>query len=267
MIPTALVAQKAREDVTVVLGGDGGDELFYGYPKYMWTNERITQYKKPYWMRKLFSPYFRFRGGYKDMLYSTQRDYADVYRSEGIFVYDFGGAELFDRIELSKMIPDRHLIRKERRELAYSDYDIKFFMNAVNQKVDRATMRSSLELRSPIMDYRVVEYSRLIPFEYLYTSEYGLKSILKDILFDIVPCSLLDRPKKGFTPSTSDWLNGDLKCEIFEIVRKDIIKDLLPELDADKIVNMLNAYYHGKNIDARMFWAIYSYVKWHNKFM
>ena len=165
LIPSSLVAEKARQDVTVILGGDGGDELFYGYPKYEWTKARLHQYQKPYWLRKLFTPYFKHKGGEEEVMQSTQHDYADVYRSLGMFCYDMGGAEKFDRITLGKQQPDmKYLQNKQRGILAYSDYDMKTFMNAVNQKVDRATMRCSLELRSPIMDYRVAEYSRLLPY-------------------------------------------------------------------------------------------------------
>ena len=267
MIPSSLVAQKAREDVTVVLGGDGGDELFFGYSKYEYIKARMHQYQKPYWLRKLASPYFLLKKGHRDMVYATQRDYADVYRSEGIFVYDFGGAEKFDRLLLAKQLPDRDIFKKERGILAYSDYDMKFFMNAVNQKVDRATMRCSLELRNPIMDYRIAEYSRLIPFEYMYTQDLKLKSILKSILYDIVPRELLDREKQGFMPPTNDWFRGSLKRTLLDVITEKNVRDLLPDLDVERFISLRDEFMSGKNMDARRFWAVYTYINWYKKYM
>lgn len=266
MIPSSLVAQKAREDVTVVLGGDGGDELFFGYEKYEYIMARLRQYQKPYWLRKLASPYFLLTKGYKDMVYATQHEYSDVYRSEGIFVYDFGGSEKFDRIALSKVLPDKDLFLEGRGILAYTDYDMKFFLNAMNQKVDRASMRSSLELRTPLMDYRLVEYSRLLPFDYLY-GKYGLKTILKDILYDIVPRELLDRPKQGFMPPTADWFETSLKGALSDVVTKENVQSLLPELHADKFIKLRNDFIGGKRMDARRFWAVYTYINWYKTYM
>ncbi len=267
LIPSSLVAEKARQDVTVILGGDGGDELFYGYPKYEWTKARLHQYKKPYWLRKLFTPYFKHKGGEGEVMQSTQHDYADVYRSLGMFCYDMGGAEKFDRITLGRQQPDmKYLQNKQRGILAYSDYDMKTFMNAVNQKVDRATMRCSLELRSPIMDYRVVEYSRLLPYEYMINGDLGLKRILKDILYEMVPRDLLDRPKRGFVPPTKDWFRGELKEELLDIVSHDNIKQLIPELDADKFIPLRNDFVKGKEINSRMLFTIYTYIMWYKTY-
>lgn len=262
MIPSSLVAQKAKEDVTVVLGGDGGDELFFGYKKYEYILPRLEQYKKPCWLRKIASPLYLLKGGWQDMIFATQKDYADVFRSEGIFVYDFGGAEKFDRLLLAKQLPDREIFKKERGVLSYSDYDMKFFMNAVNQKVDRATMRCSLELRNPIMDYKIAEYSRLIPFEYLYTQELKLKSILKSILYDMVPRKLLERQKRGFTPPTSDWFRGPLKEKMLDVITENNVRELLPDLDVNKYISLRDEFISGKDMDARMFWSVYTYINW-----
>lgn len=267
MIPSSLVAQKAREDVTVVLGGDGGDELFYGYEKYEYIMARLRQYQKPYWLRKLASPYFLWKKGYTDMVYATQRDYADVFRSEGIFVYDFGGAEKFNRLKLARLLPDYDIFHKERGALAYSDYDMKFFMNAVNQKVDRATMRCSLELRNPIMDYRIAEYSRLIPFEYMYTPTLKLKSILKSILFDMVPKKMFNREKQGFMPPTNDWFRGSLKSKLLDVITERNVRELLPELDVERFISLRDEFMSGREMDARRFWAVYTYINWYKKYM
>lgn len=266
LIPTSLVAQKAREDVTVILGGDGGDELFYGYPKYEWTKSRLEQYKKPYWLRKLMTPYFRHRGGEMEVFQSTQRDYADVYQTLGFFCYNLEGAERFDRIALSKKMEYGKLLQnKDRGVLAYTDYDMRNFMNAVNMKVDRATMRCSMELRSPLQDYRVAEYSRLLPYEYQY-GKYGLKTILKDILYELVPPELLDRPKRGFVPPTADWFKGELKDDMMETVSLERIKSLIPELDADRVVTLRDRFLSRDLRNSRLLFTVYSYIKWHQRY-
>ena len=267
LIPSSLVAEKARQDVTVILGGDGGDELFYGYPKYEWTKARLHQYQKPYWIRKMFTPYFRHKGGSEEVMQSTQHDYADVYRSIGMFCYNMGGAEKFDRIILGRQQPDmKYLQNKERGILAYSDYDMKTFMNAVNQKVDRATMRCSLELRSPIMDYRVAEYSRLLPYEYMNNKELGLKRILKDILYEMVPRDLLDRPKRGFVPPTKDWFRGEIKEGLLDTVSYEKIGKLIPELNAAKFIQLRDSFLAGNSINSRILFTVYTYIKWFEKY-
>ena len=154
---------------------------------------------------------------------------------------------------------------KKRGILACSDYDIKTFMNAVNQKVDRATMRCSLELRSPIMDYRVAEYSRLLPYEYQ-NGRYGLKSILKDILYEMVPKEMLDRSKRGFIPPTMDWFRGVLKEEIMDVISDDNVRLLLPELDSKALVVLRDGFMNEKVENSRLFFTIYTYIKWFQKY-
>lgn len=272
LIPTSIVAQKAREDVTVILGGDGGDELFYGYPKYEWTKSRIEQYKKPYWLRKLFTSYFYYKGGKGEVFQSTQRDYADVYRSLGMFCYSLDGCERFNRIEVGRIQHDSEYICQSAildsaqklggsGIMAYTDYDIKTFMNAVNQKVDRATMRCSMELRSPIMDYRVAEYSRLLPYDYQY-GKYGLKTILKDILYDMVPRELLDRPKRGFVPPTADWLKNEMKDVFLSTVTSNKLNKYLPEVNEKEVESLRDNYLMGNVNNSRSLWIIYNYLNW-----
>ena len=267
LIPSSLVAEKARQDVTVILGGDGGDELFYGYPKYEWAKGWLGQYRHPYWLRKLAAPLFYLKGGRENVHQATQRTYADVYRSLGMFCYNMSGAERFDRIALGRLQPDGEwLENQDRGVLAYSDYDMKTFMNAVNQKVDRATMRISLELRSPIMDYRVAEYSRLLPYEYMTGGGLGLKRILKDILYEQVPRELLDRPKRGFIPPMKDWFRGELREELIDTVSRENVSTLLPELDADRIIAMRDSFLSGVEENSQIFFTIYTWVRWHNHY-
>ena len=93
------------------------------------------------------------------------------------------------------------------------------------------------------MDYRVAEYSRLLPYAYMINGDLGLKRILKDILYEMVPRDLLDT------------------------VSHDNLTNLLPELDADKFIALRDAFVNVKDISSRMFFTAYTYIKWFNKYM
>ena len=268
LIPTSIVAQKAREDVTVILGGDGGDELFYGYPKYDWVRVRIEQYNKPYWLRKLASPYYYCKGGLQELIESTQCNYSNVYRSLGMFCYSMEGTEKFNRIKLAKQLPYNSVFEnRDRGVLVYSDYDIKTFMNGVNMKVDRATMRCSLELRSPIQDYRLAEYSRLLPYDYLYDKRLGFKRILKDILCEFVPSEITQRPKMGFMPPTADWFRDVYKEEFLDTISYTYIRDMLPEINTKKCIKYRDLFLDKKMNNSRMFFSLFTYIRWYQKYV
>lgn len=172
LIPTSLLAQETRRDVTVAIGGDGGDELFYGYSTYKRNMKTDVVYTYSYPLRKalclLLSPF--------DVRRLDQIRFKNV-KEAVVCLGNYGKfrkARSFDYYELGYQLPDYGYLNDERGWLQYSDFDMKQYMNScINTKTDRASMRSSLELRSPLMDYRLAEYSRLLPIEYLYDKSTG----------------------------------------------------------------------------------------------
>lgn len=269
LIPTCLLSEKTKEHVTVALGGDGADELFLGYYAYYADIEKKMQLLRriPECLRttifKMLSchPY-----GYH-FSYIKYSQGEKTFIGEGRYGH-FYGAEQFDRDILAQKLPDNVYFNEERGILSYSDNDIKHYLNScINTKADRASMRSSLELRSPMMDYRLAEYSRLIPFDYLYSKEYGEKRILKDILYEMVPHYLFNRPKKGFAPPINQWFSNDLRTVLIDFITESNLKKILPDLNTKKIIELRNAFLKGKRISTFPFLKIYLYFLWYNLFV
>ena len=263
LIPTSLLAQVSRRDIAVALGGDGGDEIFFGYPHYRRIQSQLAFYDKvPDGIRILA---YKCLKNYAPQHLTDRLKYssvADYYISHGVYC-NFYGAERYNALEVAHNIPNTEFLSSDRGVLCYSDYDMKMYMNScINTKTDRATMRSSLELRSPIMDYRLAEYSRLLPVEYLHNKNLGFKRILKDILYDMVPRELLERPKKGFAAPVGSWLKGDIKDEFVELTTKTNLETCLPELDTNKSLELIERFIKGENLNECTFWSIYNYIKW-----
>jgi asparagine synthase (glutamine-hydrolysing) len=221
IVPTYLLAKFARENLIVALGGDGGDEVFGGYDRYLATP--VMQKLNPFLSlartglnvsgrqsfgnrRKInrvgsqLSSKPSLAARYSSILSLTQPNELftllskDFYSSsaEKAFIDQFasGSTTSFDRMirsDLNAYLPGDLLV-----------------------KVDIATMANSLELRSPMLDVNVVEWGISLPRKYKIK---GLetKHILKDVARSLVPVNLIDRPKMGFGIPRAEWLRTDMR--------------------------------------------------------
>ena len=94
----------------------------------------------------------------------------------------------------------------------------------------------------------------------------GLKRILKDILYEMVPRELLDRPKRGFVPPTKDWFRNEIKTDLVDTVSYEKIVRLIPELDVAKFIQLRDSFLAGNSINSRMLFTVYTYIKWFEKY-
>ncbi len=234
-IPTYLLAQMSRSNVTVSLSGDGGDELFGGYSRYrlaerIWRNiERI-----PLPARKVIasamlsiSPakwdlFFkllrtilgkRFSGLTGDRLHKgatimASRGGRDLY---GSLISHWNSADLLYGVTEPASVltsPWPELLSLSEQMMAIDA--VSYLPGDILTKVDRAAMSVSLETRVPLLDHRIVEFAMQLPMKYKVRNGQG-KWLLRQMLYRYVPRELIDRPKMGFGVPIDHWLRGPLK--------------------------------------------------------
>ena len=221
IVPTYLLAKFARESLIVALGGDGGDEVFGGYDRYLATPvmQRLNPFlglarvglnlagkKSIGGSRKInrvasqLSPKASLAARYSSILSLTQPQELITILNSNIYT---NGAETA-RIN---QFEARNLSSFDRMIL--SDFSA-YLPGDLLAKVDIATMANSLELRSPLLDVSVVEWGISLPRKYKIK---GLetKHILKDVARSLVPAELIDRPKMGFGIPRAEWLRTGMK--------------------------------------------------------
>lgn len=215
-VPTLLVSEMAKRQVSVALGGDGGDELFLGYGMYQWA-ERL---QKPLW--KSMRP--ALRGGFgliKNARYQKAQQMLDYPDARNPFSHIFSQEQFFfSKRELRLLLkeaedPQQYLHPDIERELSPMEKQAFFDLGAylpddLLTKVDRASMQHSLEARVPLLDHRIVEFALNLNPKLKYRKGES-KYLLKQILYEFVPEKLFDRPKWGFSIPLGEWLQGDLR--------------------------------------------------------
>jgi len=238
-IPTFLVCQLARREVTVSLSGDGGDELFAGYSRYLW-GESIWR-----WSRRLPRPLRRSGSrmvrvlspdGWK-ALYSTvaaavprrwrQEHPGDKLYKLGDLMGESDEEGLYQRLVSAWKVPEEVVAEKLgamsplfgqtlpeglatfTERMMYRDL-VTYLPDDILVKVDRASMGVGLEARCPLLDHRVVEWVWKLPLDFK-TRNGTSKWLLRQVLDRYVPASLVDRPKMGFGVPIDSWLRGPLR--------------------------------------------------------
>ena len=133
-------------------------------------------------------------------------------------------------------------------------------------KTDRASMKYSLEVRCPLLDYRIIEESFKIPHAFKY-HHFDKKYILKQITYDYVPQKLLDRPKKGFGVPLGKWLRTVLKDEIAHYADTAILhrQDIFDAKAVQELIE--HQRYSDKTMYSSMLWSFYVFQKWYQMYI
>lgn len=217
-IPTMLVSQMARKEVSMSLSGDGGDELFYGYGAYNWaqrlSDKKINALRKPMalGLSVLGSKYKRIA----EMLTYNDHDTlpSHIFSQEQYFFSRSQLKELLTQEYYNSFHLDEYPIIQNRSLSAIENqalFDFQYYLrDDLLTKIDRASMKYSLEARVPLLDHNVVEFAaRLSPG--LKMKNGVQKYLLKQVLYEYVPAELFDRPKWGFSIPLKRWLKHDLR--------------------------------------------------------
>jgi len=274
-ICTMLVSELAKKDVTVILSGDGGDELFGGYTIY----ERIAMAQKKKMQGKILHyllriPFIRRKYNYTKipLIYRIASESFDLriktQTGSGQYFSVFNKI-LIDKDHIGYLDPIED--RYQEKDWVYTrmllDMDT-YLPGDILCKVDRASMKYSLEARCPFLDKNVIEFSLGLPLEYKIRNG-ELKKILKDITHQYIPKELMDRPKQGFGVPIERWLRTELREQLLSYTDFTFLKnqDIFEPEQLRKQVSFFVENGSTRGNYAAFVWAYFIFQQWYEKYM
>ncbi len=280
-IPTMLVSALAREHVTVALSGDGGDEFYCGYSIY--ENVKQAQLLDPAGALVHAAGQLPVGGGHRleEKLPFRVRVVAANRDKETKTQFGAGSYVKFahqmvlqgekETVPVNYPIESRYPTGDWQVRRMLLDMDT-YLPGDILCKVDRASMKYSLETRCPILDTEVMEYSFRIPHAFKYRKG-DKKAILKDIAYDYIPREMLERPKKGFGVPLDQWLRGPLRQQLTDYANYDFLKRQ-GIFDADFVSKFIGDYLKkgdggpasGANF-SKLSWSFFAFQQWYNYYL
>ncbi|MBE5822939.1 MAG: asparagine synthase (glutamine-hydrolyzing) [Butyrivibrio sp.] len=298
-IPSMLVSKLAKKDVTVALSGDGGDEFFCGYNIYdnVWQAQRLeipgaivnAIGQMPLGGGKLIDKMpFRVKviAGNRNPETKTQLVSEGYVRASHAFIT---GKETLDvpvnaldyiSTDFNLPINEAPILYPVESLYPTNDFQVKrmlldmytYLPEDILVKMDRASMKYSLENRCPIMDTEVMEYSFRIPQRFKYCKK-DKKHILKDIAYDYIPKEMLERPKTGFGVPMDAWLRGPLKEALLDYSSSSFLKkqgvfdpEYVSKFISNYVVNGDGGPATGANY-SKIAWSFFIFQQWYNYYM
>ena len=264
-LPSLLLNKVTKQYVTMALSGDGGDESFLGYNNFDWVAKFKYLIKAPFFLRVIASKFvteniFKSKAepirrilnfeskndfiagifvGYNSIVKKRNLDWLSNYSG-----YKFWSKDLFQ---------------------STADLNIKLWLeNDSNVKVDRASMAYSVEVRSPFLDYRIIEFARTLPLSYRYVSG-RKKRILRDILKEYIPEEVFDQPKRGFAVPIGQWIRKELREEFVANLSDDFLNQV-PNLNVAKFKKMFQDHLQEKADYSSYIWRVFVLSKWYQEF-
>ena len=268
ILPTLMVSQLAAGSVKVVLSGDGGDELFFGYGHYQQTLRALR-------VRDRVPAILRGPAG--QLLQRVNGGAGPVARLGGVLAapdLQSACAAVVSRWQTPSSLvrngtdnpwpdPLQHLPQfpgDSRNLLMLRDLRT-YLVDDILHKVDRASMAVSIEARVPLLDHRVVEFAWRLPPDRKVVNGIA-KWPLKQVLARQVPAALFDRPKRGFAVPISRWLRTDLR-EWGEAVLQDPAAD--EYLDVGRVRSLWREHQSGRFDRGSYLWDVLAFLAWHRQ--
>jgi len=287
-IPTMLVSKLARDYVTVTLSGEGGDELFMGYGSYKWAKRlsnplnKLLAYPVAAVLSKMnsrmqrISHMLRYKDSFnlrshifsQEQYYFTSNEITELLNTEFKPVSLVGNdmkinfnSVLGETINAGlPKIGTRSLTAMEQQAI----FDLYYYLpDDLLTKVDRASMRFSLETRVPYLDHRVVEFALNISPDLKYKNGTS-KFILKQILYQYIPEEFFARPKQGFAIPLNKWLHKELAYLIEENLDQSTIEKY-GIVKFNKVKELLFNFNNGQDYLYNRIWLLIILHKWLKK--
>lgn len=280
LLPTFMLSYQTKKEVTVSLSGDGGDEIFGGYPTYF--AHRIANNFPSFLIPLFFSIIKRLPVNYDNISFDfklkkffSALQYPPIFRHQywmGSFDYHIKNkgykTDYLNKTESGNYI--QRFFEKMTNEYENNpdwDFhlyqDMKYYLNDdMLVKVDRASMANSLEVRVPFLDHNIVEYMSSVPKEMKYN---GLTSkfILKKLAINYLPKNIVYRKKKGFGIPIGIWFNSFLKSELKDIIKNpnSFIHNFFSMSFTRKI---MKNHFEKKYDNRKLLWTLFVIENWKN---
>jgi asparagine synthase (glutamine-hydrolysing) len=284
-VPTYLLCQFARRHVKVALGGDGGDELFAGYPTYQ--AHRLIEYYEalvPGSVRRAWVPQLikRIPTSFTNVSFDFQLKRFFSARGAPVSVRhhqwlgSFTPAEKRDLLEPWARVEERdtfEIVSRHQRQCSADEainrllyWDMKLYLEGdILQKVDRASMACSLEVRVPLLNHAFVEWATTVPHD-LKLKGLTTKYLFRKAMEGILPPAITRRRKKGFNMPVATWLAGPLR---------ELLEDTLAEhrlrsdgfFEARTVRRLLDEHYSRRADHRKLLWTLLVFQLWHDRFL
>ncbi len=279
-LPTYMVSKLARAHVTVALSGDGGDELFAGYTRYLVEGQRAPFERVPRVLRQnLMQPLSRRlpHGAWgRNYLHNVSLDGVDRFldsvsvftrlTKRSLYTSDFRS-----HLENNHMA-GAHFRRLAKQGRASDPLDMLLYLDSktylpgdILTKVDRMSMAVSLEARAPLLDHKLIEFVTRIPAQ-LKLHDGETKHIFKRAIADFIPPEILHRSKQGFGVPIQQWINEQLREQIRSTLTDARARDR-GYVEQDYVAQLLAEHERGRRDHSAPLWALFMLELWHQVFI
>lgn len=280
VVPTYYLSKLAAEHVKVALSGDGADELFGGYDRFFSGSRYLSDSSSP-----IMSPIWRFVGQHwpnqmkgRSRLLLKSLDgpqrysfYTQKYTDDSAFPNSYMrilNRSAQEMIEVSTREYMENVIEEASGntslgQLMFADMR-SYLPEQCLVKVDRASMLASLEVRSPFLDYNLVDYVMGLPTSIRLPSSNIRKELLKDISVGIIPASVINRPKQGFNVPIGDWMRGPWHDWVSDVLHYVTLSDIFERSPVEK---MWQEHVQRKRDWTHLLWMIIVFGIWQRRYL